>query len=467
MLPPLYYAYLLTFPMSENVNQDQIRKLLQDSLSALVADYPYLTGDVRRDNSGRDFRLGHLTLDISEPLQDTRIVFNDLTKSDTEFKLTYQQLSSSGMPPQNLDAHILAPLTAGIGETRKVFSVQANFIAGGLILATCFHHNFCDAYGAARIIARFSEHCNGSARASELNGESSSSGIPDIFNHDAIRAKYDFNGLKKNPNLWQLNCLDHRNPPEDYVPFEWPVVLPSLLPPQEPPIKSYLFSFTSQALAELKDSAKPQEGDGWISTNDALAAFLWRHIIRARYASPTQGEAEEDGKNEDISNVIVALDGRKDLSLPASYTGNVIFHCYTPLPLHSVSSKTTPLSSLALSIRQNINRTRDKQLLTEVVAFAATLPDVRSMRYANDNLGKDLYTTSWIDLPLYRLEWGVLGKAQFFRIPDKHFHSLNCILPPRQEDGVVDVILSLKEPDGLRLLEDEDFKRFSTYVPPL
>jgi hypothetical protein len=32
-----------------------------------------------------------------------------------------------------LDANLLAPLTAGIGETRKVMSVQANFIHGGLL----------------------------------------------------------------------------------------------------------------------------------------------------------------------------------------------------------------------------------------------------------------------------------------------------------------------------------------------
>jgi hypothetical protein len=34
----------------------------------------------------------------------------------------------TGMPPHKLDANLLAPLTAGIGETRKVMSVQANFV---------------------------------------------------------------------------------------------------------------------------------------------------------------------------------------------------------------------------------------------------------------------------------------------------------------------------------------------------
>ncbi|KAL8826320.1 MAG: hypothetical protein Q9191_003871 [Dirinaria sp. TL-2023a] len=467
MLPPFYYAYLLTFPTTEQVKQGTIRKLLQDSLSALLVEYPYLTGNVRRDNSDKEFRLGHLVLDIPEPFQDTKVVFNDLTAPGSGFEKTYQQLAAAQMPLQNLDAHFFAPLTAGIGETRKVFSMQANFVAGGLILAACFHHNFCDAYGAARIVARFSEHCNGSARAQGPTDGSTGSGMPELFNRDAITAKYDHNRLKNDPNLWQLNCLDHRDPPKDYVPFEWPIFLPSLLPPQDPPVNSFMFSFTSQTLAELKAYARPDKGDSWVSTNDALAAFLWRHTIRARYPWSAQEEPEQHGNKEAISNVIVALDGRKTLSISPSYVGNVIFHCYTPLPLNSVGSKHTPLSLLALAIRQKINRTRDRQLLTDVVAFASTLPDVRTIRYANDNLGKDLYTTSWIDLDFYRLDWGLLGKAQFFRIPDKQFYSLSCILPPRQGDGVVDVIMSLTEPDGLRLLEDEEFKRFATYVPPV
>ncbi|KAL9594584.1 MAG: hypothetical protein Q9179_005330 [Wetmoreana sp. 5 TL-2023] len=182
--------------------------------------------------------------------------------------MTYQQLKAAGMPLQNLDAHTFAPLTAGIGETRKVFSVQANFIAGGLILAVCFHHNFCDAYGAARIVARFSEHCDGSATVPKLNCESLGSGMPEIFNRDAINAKYDHKRLKQDPNLWQLNCLDHRDPSKDHVPFEWPIVLPSLMPLQDPPVNSFMFTFTSQALAELKAFAKPNEGDSCITYPD-------------------------------------------------------------------------------------------------------------------------------------------------------------------------------------------------------
>ena len=142
MLPPFYFAYLLAFSMPHDLNQETIKSLLQSSMSALVAEYPYLTGNIRRDNSGKVFRLGHLALDVPEPLEDTKISFEDLVRIGSEFKWTYSELKASGMPLQNLDARVLAPLTAGIGQTRKVLSVQANFIHGGLLLAFCFHHSF-------------------------------------------------------------------------------------------------------------------------------------------------------------------------------------------------------------------------------------------------------------------------------------------------------------------------------------
>ena len=462
MLPPFYFAYLLCFPISTD-SKETIRNLLQSSVSALVAERPYLTGTARRDNSGKT-RPGHLILDIPEPLEDMRIVFNDLTHPASGWKERYDQLQAAGMPPNKLDAHVLAPLTAGIGETRNVFSVQANFIEGGLLLATCFHHNFVDAYGASRIIARLSEHCNGSATEPEAYSVGVNDGMPGIFDVGAIKASYDYEKLKHKPELWRLNALDWRKKPKDYVPFEWPIFLPSLLPLRDPPINSTMFSFTSQALADLKKLAKPDDGAAWVSTNDALVAFLWRHVMRARF--PWSMEGAQNG-NKDESNVIVALDGRKDLSLPPSYIGNCLFHCFTDLPISYIGGKDTALGAIALSIRKTINKSREKKLLIDVVALAATIPNCQTIRYGGDNLGKDVYTTSWTDLPFYRLNWGPLGKTDFFRIPDRQFESLCCILPPRHGDGVVDVIISMEDEHGVRLRKDRDFAQFAKLVSPV
>ncbi|KFA81807.1 hypothetical protein S40288_09727 [Stachybotrys chartarum IBT 40288] len=454
MLPAFYYCYLLCFPVSTDSNAG-ISELLQTSLSSLAAERPYLTGTIRRDMES-SVRKGHLILDMPNPFEDLRIVFNDLTGPDSQWTETYQDLEDAGMPPHKLDATFLAPLTAGIGETRKVMSVQANFIHGGLLLSFCFHHNFVDAYGAGRIIARFSEHCNGTVdlknRAALAMDGTGSRGIADVLDVEFLKKQYKFEDLESDPNLWRLNCLEFRGVND----FRWPDFIPSLLPVRKPPVISSMFSFTSYALAEIKAMARPRESGAWVSTNDALVAFLWRHIMRARFPSSiTEGEPSEHK-----SNVVVALDGRKDLLISPTYIGNVLFHCFTELPINMVGSQSTHLGEIAIKVRQTITAARNKTLLKAVVGLAATHPDCQAIKYANDNLGPDLYVTSWIDLPFYKLEWGPLGKTEFFRIPDRQFESLCCILPPKE--GVVQLLTSMEEHHSKRLCSDAEFTRFAT-----
>lgn len=50
-----------------------------------------------------------------------------------------------------------------------------------------------------------------------------------------------------------------------------------------PPLKLCIFRISATQLSQLKSAASaPNPSDGWISTNDALSALLWRHITRAR-----------------------------------------------------------------------------------------------------------------------------------------------------------------------------------------
>jgi hypothetical protein len=201
MLPAFYYCYLLCFPVSSDSKADTF-ELLQTPLSSLATERPYLTSTIRRDMES-SVRKGHLILDIPNPPEDLRIVFNDLTGPKSQMKETYQDPKDAGMPPHKLDANVLAPLTAGIRETRKVMSVLANFIHGGLLLAFCFHHNFVDAYGAGRIIARFSEHCNGTvdlkSSADLARDDTGLGGIADVLDVEILKKQYKLEDLEKRP----------------------------------------------------------------------------------------------------------------------------------------------------------------------------------------------------------------------------------------------------------------------------
>ncbi|KAF2444573.1 hypothetical protein P171DRAFT_34864 [Karstenula rhodostoma CBS 690.94] len=453
MLPAFYYCYLLCFPVSSD-SMASTSELLQMSLTSLAAERPYLTGTVQRDLES-SVRKGHLILDIPNPFEDLRIVFNNLTDPGCKWRGTYHDLKDAGMPPHKLDANLLAPLTAGIGETRKVMSVQANFIYGGLVLAFCFPKP--NAYGAGRIIARFSEHCNGTVDLRNgvdlARDRTGSRGIADVLDFQILKEQYKFEDLESDPMLWSLNCLEFRGVND----FRWPDFIPSLLSVRKPPIISSMFSFSSDALAEIKAMARPSQSGAWVSTNDALVAFLWRHTMRARFTSLIT----EDETPTRKSNVVVALDGRKALSISPNYIGNCLFHCFTELPIDMIASESTHLGEIAIKIRETITTARNETLLKAAVGLAATHPDCQTIKYANENLGPDLYVTSWVDLPFYRLDWGPLGKTEFFRIPDRQFESLCCILPPK--DGVVQLITSMEEGHTKRLCSDAEFTRFAAY----
>ena len=281
--------------------------------------------------------------------------------------------------------------------------------------------------------------------------------MPEVLKYETVQSLYNFHNLKDDQALWRLNCLDWKDPEPDQAPYVWPEVIPSLFQPSDPPIVSTMFSFSPEALGEIKALAQPDDGSSWVSSNDAFVAFLWRHTMRARFPWSAHGQLGPQGDRE--SRAVIALDGRKDLSVPASYIGNCVFHCYTELTVGYVGSPTTKLSELASRIRQTVTNTRSAQLLNKVVGLAATIPDVSTIRYTNDNLGTDIYTTSWTGLPLYKLDWGPLGKMDYLRVPDRHFETLFCVLPPR--DGVVELISSMREPDTKRLLGDTEFTKFA------
>jgi hypothetical protein len=57
------------------------------------------------------------------------------------------------------------------------------------------------------------------------------------------------------------------------------------------------------------------------------------------------------------SNVVVALDGRKDLSISPTYIGNCVFHCFTELPINIVVGESTHLGGIAIKVRQTITAT--------------------------------------------------------------------------------------------------------------
>ena len=464
VIPPLYNGLIYGFPCTPD-RRSHVLSVLQAGLLETLQYRPYLTADILR-NESQDVRPGSLMLKVPEPFEEIKITVQDLTLPGSTWKDSYEDLRAAGMPLSKMDPKVLAPYVAGTATTTKVLTAQMNFIPGGCLFTICMAHAFVDAYGAAIVIDLWAKHCRklqNSAGTTFLNSNAVEfDGICPALQRPI--SQEDFDRLKQRPELWKLLGLhweDNLEPPKEAS------SLPTTIPAAGmaiPGMRACMFSFSPEAVKQLKSDATPDAPE-WISTKDALAALLWRSVMRARFppSAPT-------GDKKD-SIVSVAIDGRSLMSpkIPMSYIGNVVFCCMTELSLEEVLSPETTLASLAVKIRKSIEAVKDNpQLIADAVDLSAGIPDVRQLHIAfKDFFGTDLITTSWIDIPFYTVDFGPIfgktGSPEFFRIPKGQFGGI-CSLQSRQADGSFDVIIGLVDKPMTRLMEDVEFAKYAKFL---
>lgn len=463
-MPSLPFAAIFCFPCP-SFRKEETYSLLQKALSELVLENTFLSGGVVRQKSDESVdgkRPGSMILKTFEPPEDIKIVLNDMTLPGHEWKLSYDELRTTGMPMSKLDREMLAPGANGRGLKKdKFFEAQVNFIPGGCLLCASSNHAFVDASGFAEIMSKWAKQLRGIQNASTTPDLKSlgrtDNGLPPALARHIPRTEYD--RLKKRPELWRVIGLDWRTLGESEevaVPYS-----------SNPAVNTSIFSFTAANFARISQNAIPEESifedeePIWISPNDALVAFLWRCIMRARVPSWKGLPHKKD------SMVSVAINGRGALfpPIPPSYVGNVVFCCLSWLPIDYLIAPETSLRDIALALRKSIEANIDPQLLSDAVDLASCIPDVRKLGNAFRSwFSEDLVTTSVIGLPFYELDFGdILGKPEFVRLPKGEFDGI-CSVQPRQADGTVDVNISLYEEEMKRLRRDREFMRYARFI---
>lgn len=140
-----------------------------------------------------------------------------------------------------------------------VAAYQANFVPGGLVFSMHSHHYASDVMGWSNFTRQLAENCH------------------------AV-----YNGTSFPP--WDPACIDASRFTR-YVPESARVDGPPATPrhPGHPEQQALLFHLPRSKAAVLKKAASPEDGSRWISTYDAMCAFLWRQISRVRldFHSPT------------------------------------------------------------------------------------------------------------------------------------------------------------------------------------
>lgn len=133
-----------------------------------------------------------------------------------------------------------------------VAAYQANFVPGGLVFSMHSHHYASDVMGWRNFTKQLAENCY------------------------AV-----YNGTRFPP--WDPACIDVSRFTR-YVPESAQVDGPAAAPrhPGHPDQQAVLFHLPKSKAAFLKKAASASNSNRWISTYDAMCAFLWRQLSRVR-----------------------------------------------------------------------------------------------------------------------------------------------------------------------------------------
>lgn len=452
IMPRVNTRLVCCIPLQSSNTEAQIAisTNLEKGLHETLKQIPFLGGIIGEDQDGSD--KVHIT-----PGPGVLFRTRDLT-DDTSFN--YQNLRDKHFPLSSFDGEVLIPVgMMPSGSMPPVMAAQASFVLGGLLLAVGIHHSIMDAAGLGTLLRTWAVN----VRVSTLGGSSSitSISLPSTSTDRVLLQRFiknaDFDPIEKIKDHPQYKIENNPQPPvrsDD----ESPPPPPKL---SLPPMTVAIFHFSATDLAQLKSSQTPSSAGSYISTNDALCALLWHSIVKARNLALPSYKGEETPQDGPCSMLGFAVDGRTRLSpsLPQTYLGNVNIYSSISLPISSLISSST-LPDTAAAIRSAVMQV-DSPRIHDILALIAALPVPTALKPGfNSFLGLDLAITSWRNMGVLGLDWGI-GKVERVRIPKAEFDGL-CILM-EAEGGGVEVVVGLEKVHMERLRSDKVFMRFSEF----
>ncbi|MCJ1464393.1 hypothetical protein MMC07_003006 [Pseudocyphellaria aurata] len=445
----IYTQICFCFPIADASSHPAIINTLSDGLERLSESFPWVAGKVVNEGSGKGnsgvFKIK--TMELAP-----RLVVKDL-RGDPSIP-SMDALRRANFPFSMLDESIIAPRRTFPGgpdesalDSDPVFLLQANFIKDGLLLTFVGQHNAMDMIGQGQIIHLFSKAC----RKEKFTNEDVSSGnLPRGNLISFLDGSYQQGSELAHQILKQT--------PSQLVSDEvnsYPTPVPNL----SPKCTWSYFSFHPTSLAALKSLATKTItiSSGYISTDDALSAFIWQSVIRARL--PRLNPTTE-------STLARAVDVRQYLDIPRTYPGlvqNMVYHTQTlqklvDEPLGSVAAqlrsaidpKTSELGYHSRALATFLSRTPDKS----IVSFIATL-----------DLSADIMFSSWAKLNCYELDFGLrLGTPESVRRPRFNPCESLIYLMPRTLEGEISLAICLRDDDLERLRADEEFAKYGTFI---
>ena len=344
----------------------------------------------------------------------------------------------SKLTPAHLSPIGLMPNT----EHPPVMVAQANFIEGGLLLSIGVHHSASDASAVGAILEIWAQNTTAANDSRNLHFTKFEAQCRDrstLMEGSAGAKLADFPAYFLQPAISTAPAT-----------VQSPQI-PST-PVRLPPMTSHIFRFSPESLAALKVDAAAY------STNDALTAFLWRHMTLAR--NPTSQLKPSIDVEEESSAVLYAVNIRSRTSPPLrqNYLGNAFLPVKTDRL--SISTLTSPsgLKIATSAIRNPLHQLAEEPNRISLNIGLLGQFTTAELKYAyNGFLGPDIRATSWADLGIYNSVWGNLGTVKSFRVPGEGSDG-SVAMFPRLTDGGLEVMVGLEAGAMGRLIGNRDFQ---------
>ncbi|KAK5656788.1 hypothetical protein OQA88_4336 [Cercophora sp. LCS_1] len=447
-----YTHILLGFALSDDQTPNDCISALETSARALVDAFPWLACQVVHEDGGAGdsgrFRLAHCA-QFAAPNSIVRV------KDCTDVCPTYHEILNARGPVSMLDGRILGPVPAfpqiyadAELHPAPVFTMQVNLVRGGVLVDAAAQHNFIDGGGLLRLLELLAQSMRGgsfSPEALQHGNRDRSRLITLLHGHEPI---LDHSHLLREP-LEAVAAGTRMQPPPSRQ-------------QQHPPqgVENWAFvRFPAHQVAALKSRANNDiadtKGGAFVSTNDALSAFIWQRLAAVRL--------DRRQTPDDFSKFSRALDARRALGIPRDYLGQMGYNATCRLTFGQLREMT--LGELALFMRRAVEKVNNEYSARSWATFVAREKDKSRIMFGGSfDPDTDVGLSSLIHASVQGVAFGVLGRPDFVRRP--RFAPLrSCVyLWTATAEGDVDALLCLNGVDWDALRDDAEWSGHTEYI---
>lgn len=460
----LYTQLAFVYAMSDTSSRSHVVSVLRRGLERLSKSFPWVAGQVVHTDTNPE---GTSKYKI-QPLDSTpKLVEKDYT--DNPSIPSFEQLEKARFPMSMMSEDIWAPCPTLSGltydpsgyfssddKTAPVMLVQLSFIKGAVVLCINLQHNVCDMMGQAAIMSWLSKACREelfTEREISL-GQMDRTKVVPLLEDD----QWSHVGVLDNQRM-SLQGRDEKKSEMAEAPAPAPDVKdPEPQKLQERPVLGTYFNFSAAGLKTLKSLATQTlpSGREYISMDDAISAFIFKSVLRARKPRIDEKRSVTFAR---------AVDARRYLGVDSEYPGILQNMVYTKYQLSNLLD--TPLGHIAAAMREQVDPVssdialRTRALVTYLSKSPENALDVNFT--ASLKTDADIMLSSWAKVRAYDWDFGFgLGQPEAVRRPGfMPVESLMYIMP-KDRRGDVPVWMCLREDDLERLNENKEWTTFAT-----